>query len=302
MNPPDPTAPTPDEPFTDFGAARVPEPSPDPPEPGSAAPCPSAVAPLSESEAEPGDTDNDEPEDEADELDFEEPAEEDASALLADWKSRLRYEFERWLSTVDEIPWVREAQPEPHEPPDLYTFFEQLAVLNTESRRANRRTAETLSQWGEALRSVQGDLERVRELATQSLSARGPAERLSRTHCLALVEVLDRLQRLAAAFARAPSRSWLGGDAAWRRAWENQRQAFLIVTDHLEALLRKDGVTPIETPGKPFDPHLMTAVAVEATRQQPPQTVLEETARGYLWNGELLRVAQVKIAVPPTSP
>lgn len=221
---------------------------------------------------------------------------------LADWKSRLRDDFERWLNTVDEVPWLREAELENGEPPDLYGFFEQLAILNTESRRANRRTAEAFSQWSETFARFAEQLDRVRDLATQSLSARGPAERPSRAHSLALVEVLDRLQRIASAFDRTPARSWLGGDAAWRRAWENQRQAFAIATDHLEALLRQEGVTRIETLGKPFDPHQMTAVAVEPTRQQPPQTVIEETARGYLCQGELLRVAQVKIAVPMPNP
>lgn len=221
---------------------------------------------------------------------------------VAHWKSRLRYDFERWLTTVDEVPGLDETEPEPEEPPDLYAFFEQLAVLNTESRRANRRTAESLSQWTEAFARFEGQLDRVRELAAQSLAARGPAEGLSRAHCLALVEILDRLQRIALAFARTPARPWLGGDTAWRRAWESQRQALAIVTDHFEALLRKEGVARIETLGKPFDPHQMTAVAVEATRQQPPQTVIEETARGYLRNGELLRAAQVKLAIAPPSP
>jgi molecular chaperone GrpE len=219
--------------------------------------------------------------------------------LVAHWKSRLRYDFERWLSTVDEVPLLDEPERETEEPPDLYAFFEQLAVLNTESRRANRRTAESLSQWSEAFARFESQLDRVRELAAQSLAARGPAEGLSRRHCLALVEILDRLQRIAVAFARTPTRPWLGGDGAWRRAWESQRQALAIATDHFETLLRKEGVARVEALGKPFDPHHMTAVAVEATRQHPPQTVIEETARGYLWNGELLRAAQVKLATPP---
>jgi molecular chaperone GrpE len=236
------------------------------------------------------------------EVEEEEEETDDRAGELADWKARLRYDFERWLSTVDEVPESEDTGFEDDPPPDLYSFFEQLAVLNTESRRGNRRTAETLSQWGEALVRFEAELGRVRELATQSLAVGGGADRLSRTHCLALVEVLDRLHRLGAALARTPARAWFGRDRAWRKAWENQRQAFHIVSDHLEALLRKEGVTRLDTLGKPFDPLRMAAVAAEPTAEHPPQTVLEEIARGYLWGGEVLRVAQVKTAVPPPHP
>jgi len=301
VNPPDPTPTPPDEALTDFGVGHAPKPGPPP---GAAVTelsraCQGSLTSLPGSESGREGT-LDEPVEEEDVAEFDDLSDEDAAGL-ADWKSRLRYDFERWLSAVDEVPLIREAALEPDEPQDLYAFFEQLAVLNTESRRSNRRTAEALSQWSEALVRFGGELDRVRELATQSLS-RGGTERLPRTHCLSLVEVLDRLQRLTAAFAQTPPRPWFGGDRAWRRAWENQRQAFLIVADHLEAILRREGVTRLETLGKTFDPHQMTAVAVEATRHQPPQTVLEETAHGYLWNGELLRAAQVKIAVPLPNP
>jgi molecular chaperone GrpE len=227
---------------------------------------------------------------------------EEGAGGLPDWKARLRHDFEQWLDTVDEAPGIEDPDLGDETPPDLYSFFEQLAALNMESRRGNRRTTETLSQWGEALTRFEGELGRVRDLATQSLAAGGGADRLSRPHCLALVGVLDRLQRLGAAFAQTPARGWFGRDDAWRKTWENQRQAFHIVTDHLETLLRKEGVARLDTLGKPFDPLRMIAVATESTAAQPPLTVLEEIARGYLWGGELLRVAQVKIAIAPSHP
>jgi molecular chaperone GrpE (heat shock protein) len=303
VNPTDPSPIPPDEPLTDFGEPHGSVSPATAPPPGSSTHDPdrSALPAPPRADQTPSIRADDavaeaEDRDDADTLPDEE------TEWLAEWKSRLRDDFERWLSTVDEVPLVRESELEAGDPPDLYAFFEQLAVLNTESRRANRRTAEAVSQWNESLARFGDELERVRDLATQSLTAQGPAERLSRKHCLVLVEVLDRLQRLAAAFTATPRRPWFGGDGAWRRAWENQRQAFRIVLQHLEAFLRKEGVTPLETLGQAFDPHQMTAVAVETTSRQPPQTVLEEAAPGYLWNGELLRAAQVKIAVPLPNP
>lgn len=222
-----------------------------------------------------------------------------AAEELAEWKARLRYDFERWLSTVEALPEETDPGTEEDAPPDLYSFFEQLAVLNAESRRANRRTAETLSQWGETLGRFGAELGRVSELAARSLAAGGSADQLTRGHCLALIEVLDRLHRLEAAFARPPARSWWARDQAWRAAWENQRQAFRIVTDHVETLLRQADVFRLDTMGQPFDPLRMAAVAADPTSAHPPQTVLEELNRGYRRGDEVLRVAQVRIAIAP---
>lgn len=297
MNPVDPTPLPPEEPWTDFGLLSPAECPVHTPEHDAAMSGAEGAPRLPEHRTADGGV-----EDELRDPDLATAAASPTAAEeLADWKSRLRYDFERWLCSLSEIPPCSEADEAADEPPDLYAFFEQLAILNTESRRSNRRTAEALSQWGEALLRFGADLDRVRELATQTLS-RGNAERLSRAHCLALVELLDRLQRLTAAFAQTPPRRWFGRDRAWRQAWETHRQAFRIVTDHFEALLREEGVTALDTFGQPFDPQRMSALAVEATDRRPPQTVLEEVTRGYLWNGELLRPAQVRIAVPRPNP
>jgi molecular chaperone GrpE len=118
---------------------------------------------------------------------------------------------------------------------------------------------------------------------------------------MVLTELLDRLQRLARAFATPPPASWWCGTKSWRQAWENQRQALDILLGHFESLLKKEGLTPIETMGGPFDPSTMTAVAAEPDNSRPDQTILEEIAPGYRLRGELLRAAQVKVSLNKTS-
>ena len=130
----------------------------------------------------------------------EPPARDDTE--LAGWKAALRWDFERWLASVDEIPedGFEEAGPAP---PDLYSFYAQLAAANAESRKANRRTAEAISQWGETLSRFDTSLAPLRETISQLTLAQakeGKEGQMSRTHCLALVELLDRLERIAKAF------------------------------------------------------------------------------------------------------
>jgi molecular chaperone GrpE len=215
----------------------------------------------------------------------------------AEWKEALRRDFETWLAALDTLPEPAEDEEEA-DAPDLYAFYEQMAAGNVETRKANRRTVEAFSQWAETLTRFEAALGPLRESAAQLAAARPNPDELPRAYCLALVELLDRMRRLALAFESRPARKswWAGSDAAWRAAWEKQRQGFDILVSHFEELLRKEGVARIETLNQPFDPMIMTAVAVELAAGSPAQVVLEEIAPGYRRRGELLRPAQVKVS------
>jgi molecular chaperone GrpE len=63
--------------------------------------------------------------------------------------------------------------------------------------------------------------------------------------------------------------------------------------------LKKMGLEPIETAGKPFDPHLHQAVERVETQDAPDGTILGEFQRGYHFKGKLLRPSMVKVAVRP---
>lgn len=62
----------------------------------------------------------------------------------------------------------------------------------------------------------------------------------------------------------------------------------------LHALLEGEGVTPIESVGKPFDPALHEAVAYEEGGEGQ-DVVAEEFARGYRHGNRVLRHAVVKV-------
>jgi GrpE len=218
------------------------------------------------------------------------------AADLADWKSALRDDFEKWLGGIEEIPELESDGAV--ELPDLYSFYEQLAIANVETRKSNRRTAEAFSQWAETLARFENGLAPLRESTAELAAAQAPDNELPRAYCLVLVELLDRMYRLAKAFQSSPAKKawWAGSDTGWRQVWESQRQGFAILVSHFEELLKKEGVTRIDVMDQPFDPTVMTAVAVEPDPQRPAQTVLEEIAAGYRRRGELLRPAQVKVS------
>jgi molecular chaperone GrpE len=72
----------------------------------------------------------------------------------------------------------------------------------------------------------------------------------------------------------------------------------LIYNRFYEALKRQ-GLEPIETKGKKFDPNIHEAVQREQTEDADDQAILDEYQRGYHFKGKLLRPAWVKVAVHP---
>jgi hypothetical protein len=219
----------------------------------------------------------------------------------SDWQSALRAEFDDWLTSIDASPIADPVEAE--DLPDLYSFYEQLALANSETRQSNRRTAEAFGRWAETLARFESQLAPLRETTAQLLAAQPKNQELPRAHCLILIELLDRFYRITDAFSHPPARKswWAGNATAWRQAWEKQRQGFAILVSHFEELLRKEAVARLEVRGKPFDVALMTAVATADDPQFPPQTVLEEILPGYTRRGELLRTAQVKVNSSPAT-
>jgi len=63
--------------------------------------------------------------------------------------------------------------------------------------------------------------------------------------------------------------------------------------------MKKLGLEPIESAGKPFDPHVHQAIERVETADAVDNTVLGEFQRGYFFKGRLLRPAMVKVAVKP---
>ncbi len=101
-----------------------------------------------------------------------------------------------------------------------------------------------------------------------------------------LLPVLDNFDRaLEAARAAAETESVVAGVELIQR--------------ELLKVLEKFGVTPYSALGQPFDPERHEAVQRVVRPGAPDMTVVEETQRGYLLNGRVLRPAMVVVAVPP---
>ncbi len=181
----------------------------------------------------------------------------------------------------------------------LNDTLEPLAADTPAVREAQQRTAEQTQRLAE---SIQED----REARTQE--AAREAERRARTD---MAEVLiDIRERMARGLGAAQSYTERVQAARRIRQYESIADAapslqtgYRLSLEYVDEVLGRLGVREIRCDGKPFDPHLMKAVDVEETDQAPEGTVLEVYRAGYEWNGDLFRLAEVKVArQPPPKP
>jgi molecular chaperone GrpE len=72
-----------------------------------------------------------------------------------------------------------------------------------------------------------------------------------------------------------------------------------LIQRELLRVLEKFGVTSFTSVGQPFDPERHEAIGRVPAQGRPEGTVADETARGYLLNGRVLRPAMVTVASSP---
>jgi molecular chaperone GrpE len=106
---------------------------------------------------------------------------------------------------------------------------------------------------------------------------------------LPLVDDLERALAAAPAADDAAAKDPRAAIAAYRAGVE-------LIHKQLIDILRKKGVTPIDSLGKDFDPHVHQAVTQEVSDDHREGEVMQELARGYKLGDRLLRPAMVKVA------
>ncbi len=139
---------------------------------------------------------------------------------------------------------------------------------------AEREAAENRDRW---MRAV-ADLENYKKRTIQERSAllKYKNEDLLRD----LLAVTDNIQR-AVDFCSKEGRS------------DPVVEGICMISDMLQDLLKKYGVTEIEALGQPFDPNFHEAIAKVASKDQAPNTVIEVVEKGYKYQDRLLRAAKV---------
>jgi molecular chaperone GrpE (heat shock protein) len=166
-------------------------------------------------------------------------------------------------------------------------------------------TAQT-ERMAEELRSVYAERERTLQRDT---------ERRSRREALrSFIDLRDRMGRGLASvrareeqLAKTPRRGW------WARVFSKDAtdpsasvvdalvRGYELGVERLDQTLEEFNAREIFCQGEGFDSRSMNAIESEESATVPAGTVLEVYLRGYEWNGEVFRPAQVKVSRAPAS-
>jgi molecular chaperone GrpE len=207
-------------------------------------------------------------------------------------KETMLAQFRAYLDQVGTGVEASADAPEEGRTVDLFALFSELVALKSEVRLEARQFKTSLDQFREAFGTVQSS-----HAVLQAEVERGRAERQTvqreaqRPLLLDLLDLRDRLE------AGLPS---LGKRGRWWCKGQDKLLATLregqeITLRRLDRVLEARRVRPIEALGRSLDPHTMRATAVESRRELADGVVTAELRKGFLWEGEVLRPAEVKV-------
>jgi molecular chaperone GrpE len=172
---------------------------------------------------------------------------------------------------------------------DLHSLYIEMAALRSEVRTESRLVKDTLDLVRDVVERGQTEQARLAELEREAA--------LLRPLLIDLIEVRDRL----AAGVAGPSTATAA--APWYRrmfrradttadAW---REGLRMTLNRFDRVLRERGVVPLDVVGKPFDPKLARAVGTVTDASRENGIVVQEVRSGFLWEGEMLRAADVVV-------
>ncbi|QEP44827.1 nucleotide exchange factor GrpE [Ectothiorhodospiraceae bacterium BW-2] len=210
-------------------------------------------------------------------------------------KEELLSAFSLYLDRVEPEEGLKE------QPIDLHTLLTEMAALRTEVKTESRQFKGVLEEFHklyEITEQSQQQLNQSRDHQRQ-LQQQFQESRL-RDMLLDTLELYDRMHHALeqlnnyqpGLFSRHRDQQFI----------EAVRQGQQMTLNRIEQLLERYQVEPLQAIGRLLDPHTMRAVETVKNPKLADGTVCSEQRRGFLWNGTLLRTAEVSVnKLTPTS-
>lgn len=177
---------------------------------------------------------------------------------------------------------------------DLHTLFTEMAALRNEVKTESRQFKNALDEFRgvfETLQESHGTLNKALERSTAE--CRKQTRETLRSFLLDLLEIYDRMEAgLHALHAYKPG--FWGGKHQLEFV-ESVREGQGMTLRRVGQLLERYHIQALDTLGKPLDPHTMRAVETVSDPEYANGSVVEELRKGFLWEDEVLRLAEVRV-------
>jgi len=219
--------------------------------------------------------------------------------MRADWKRRTLDDFARWLESLPDAEPLDACDSDDDAPPaaDLVTLIGETAALRQEMRLMGRGTGKLLK----TVEQVAGDvtatvLPLADEIKRLDRDARTAESRnLLRPLLLDMGDLLDALNEARAKIADPPLPWYVPARVRKHADTQGLRDVLDLLTQRIEAILRRHDVNPVATVKMSFDAACMTADGVSRDGAVAPGHVSAVVRQGFTLAGAVLRPAHVMV-------
>ena len=207
-------------------------------------------------------------------------------------KTELLEDFQKYLQQNQTETFTTEEQP------DLHTLLGELTSLKTEVKVESRQFKNTLDTLSSALDTVQEDNKVIAaELAASAERLAQQQAEIMRAMLLEIVDLYDRLNTGVEVLKNYRPVNALFKHSKKKdvRFIERFKQGQEMTLRRFEQLLQGYQVRTVDCIGHKLDPVTMTAVETGEDSDFGHGVVLEELRKGFLYQGKVLRLAEVKV-------
>ena len=207
-------------------------------------------------------------------------------------KNRLLEEFQTYLEQSDLAHSLSAEQP------DLSTLLSEMAGLKSEVKAESRHFKTTLDTLSNSLSTLQSD----NKALADELALHGERLQQMRNETLhaVMLEAVDIYDRLSAGFEvlqnyQPVSSLFSHSKKQDIRYIKSFKEGQSMTLKRFEQLLQRHNVQAIDCIGKLLDPCTMSAVEIDRNPKLENGIVIEELRKGFLFEGNVLRLAEVKV-------
>ena len=207
-------------------------------------------------------------------------------------KNRLLEEFQAYLEQTDLTHTLSAEQP------DLSTLLGEMAGLKSEVKAESRHFKTTLDTLSNSLTTLQTD----NKALADELAAHGERLQQMRSETLhaVMLEAVDIYDRLTAGFGvlqnyQPVSSLFSHSKKQDIRFIKSFKKGQSMTLKRFDQLLQRHNVQAIDCIGKLLDPSTMSAVEIDRNPKLENGIVIEELRKGFLFEGNVLRLAEVKV-------
>jgi len=207
-------------------------------------------------------------------------------------KNRLLEEFQAYLEQTDFAHTLSAEQP------DLSTLLGEMAGLKSEVKAESRHFKTTLDTLSNSLTTLQTD----NKALADELAAHGERLQQMRSETLraVLLDIVDIYDRLTVGFGilqnyHPVSSLFSHSKKQDIRFIKSFKEGQSMTLKRFEQLLQRQNVHAIDCIGKLLDPRTMSAVEIDRDPKLDNGIVIEELRKGFLFENNVLRLAEVKV-------